>query len=96
MKKFFVMATVLLCMFTVTTAFAAKQSVDEQRRQIDSLSDKKLARLYEKYPNAQRIIEEDCYAYATLSNTGIKLVIFGDAHGRGICCARRLGLSNDD
>lgn len=91
MKKFFVMATVLLCMFTVTTAFAAKQSADEQRRQIDSLSDKTLAQLYAKYPKAQRIIENECYAWATLSNTGIKLGIFGDAHGRGIAYNNQTG-----
>ena len=90
MRKLFVMATVLLCMLTVTTVFAAKQSVDEQRRQIDSLSDKTLAKLYAKYPHAERVIGE-CYAYATLSNTGIKLGIFGDAHGRGIAYNNQTG-----
>lgn len=85
MKKFFMLATVLLCMFTVTTAFAdSKDSVVEQRRQINKLHDKTLAKLYEKYPKAQRIIENECYAYATLSSTSIKLGIFGSSHGRGL------------
>lgn len=84
MKKFFVMAAVLLFMFTVATAFAAKQSADEQRRQIDALSDKTLAQLYSKYPKAQRIIENECYAYATLSNSGVKVLFVGSSHGRGI------------
>lgn len=85
MKRLFTLATVLLCMFTVTTAFASsKDSVAEQRRQIDELHDKTLAKLYAKYPHARRIIENECYAYATLSSTSIKLGIFGDAHGRGL------------
>ena len=80
MKKFFAMLTVLLCMVTASTVFAA--SVAEQRAQIDELHEKTLQKLYAKYPHAQRVINE-CYAYATLSNTGIKIGLFGEAHGRG-------------
>lgn len=90
MKKFFVMATVLLCMFTVTTAFAASGSVAEQRKQIEELHDKTLEKLYEKYPHAQRVISE-CYAYATLSNTGIKFGILGSSHGRGLAVNNQTG-----
>ena len=81
MKKFFAALTVLLCLLTATTVFA--KSADEQRTEINALHDKALKNLYEKFPNAERVINE-CYAYATLSNTGIKLGIFGDAHGRGM------------
>lgn len=91
MKKFFILATVLLCMFTVSTAFAAKGSVAEQRKQIDELNVKTLNRLYEKYPHAQNIIENECYAWATLSNTSTKLGIFGDAHGRGLAYNNQTG-----
>lgn len=80
MKRFFTLATLLLFMMT-TTAFAA--SIAEQRAQINKLHDKTLAKLYAKYPHARRVISE-CYAYATLSSTGIKLGLFGDAHGRGV------------
>ncbi len=91
MKKFLVMLTVLMCMFTMTTVFAAnKATVMEQRQQIDELSAKTLEKLYEKYPDAERVIKE-CYAYATLSNTGIKLGIFGDAHGRGVAINNKTG-----
>lgn len=75
-------------MFTATTVFAATAA--EKRAQINALHDKTLANLYEKYPHAQRVINE-CYAYATLSNTGIKLGIFGDAHGRGIAINNQTG-----
>jgi len=81
MKKIFVALTVLLCLLTATTALA--KSADEQRAEINALHDKTLKNLYEKFPHASRVINE-CYAYATLSNTGIKLGIFGDAHGRGV------------
>ena len=88
MKKFFVALTVLLCLLTATTALA--KSADEQRAEINALHDKTLKNLYGKFPKAERVIN-DCYAYATLSNTGMKLGIFGDAHGRGIAINRTTG-----
>ena len=88
MKKFFVALTVLLCLLTATTVFA--KSADEQRSEINALHDKALKNLYEKFPNAERVIP-NCYAYATLSNTGIKLGIFGDAHGRGVAINNTTG-----
>ena len=88
MKKFFVALTVLLCLLTATTAFA--KSTDEQRAEINALHDRTLKNLYEKFPHANRVIN-DCYAYATLSNTGMKLGIFGDAHGRGVAINRTTG-----
>ena len=53
----------------------------EQRRQIDELSAKALNKLYEKYPHAQRVIN-NCYAWATLSNFGVKVLFVGSSHGR--------------
>ena len=88
MKKIFVALTVLLCLLTATTALA--KSADEQRAEINALHDRALKNLYEKFPNANRVIN-NCYAYATLSNTGIKLGIFGDAHGRGVAINRTTG-----
>ena len=89
MKKFFAALTVLLCLLTVSTALAAK-SADEQRTEINALHDKALKNLYAKFPKAERVIN-DCYAYATLSNTGIKLGIFGDADGRGMAINKNTG-----
>ena len=88
MKKFFAALTVLLCLVTASTVFAATAA--EKRAQINQLHDKALANLYAKYPHAQRVIN-NCYAYATLSNTGIKLGIFGDAHGRGVAINNQTG-----
>lgn len=86
MKKFF--ATLLLCLFVTTSAFAA--SADEERRQVDELSQKTLAKLYERYPGARYVIQ-NCYAWATLSNSGVKVLFIGSAHGRGVAVNNALG-----
>ncbi|MBR3747303.1 MAG: hypothetical protein IKN27_10140, partial [Selenomonadaceae bacterium] len=61
-----------------------------ERRQIDELSNKTLAKLYERYPNARYVIQK-CYAWATLSNTGVKVLFIGSAHGRGVAVNNSLG-----
>jgi len=89
MKKFFA-AVMLTLLLTLTTSAADAATAAEKRQQIDELSAKALAKLYEKYPHAQRVINET-YAWATLSNTGIKLGLFGDAHGRGVAVNNQTG-----
>ena len=98
------MTALALCLMT-TAVFAAgadksakeqekiakeQAKIVKQREEIDELSAKALARLYEKVPSAERVIE-NCYAYATLSNTGVKLGLFGDAHGRGLAVNNETG-----
>ncbi|MBR4151646.1 MAG: hypothetical protein IKT98_01655 [Selenomonadaceae bacterium] len=91
MKRFLTLATVFLCMLMMTTAFASrKDSASEQRWQVDQLSAKTLEKLYEKYPDAERIIK-GCYAYATLSNSGVKVLFLGSSHGRGIAVNNQTG-----
>lgn len=80
MKKISVLVAVFLALMASTVFAASSPAV--QRAEIDRLHDKTLARLYEKYPEAERVIDE-CYAYATLSNSGVKVLLFGSAHGRG-------------
>ncbi|SDG25621.1 Las17-binding protein actin regulator [Selenomonas sp. WCT3] len=92
MKKsaIWLMVMMLLCLMTGTVwAADADKTAKEQvkitkaRAEIDELSTKALANLYAKIPTAEKVIH-DCYAYATLSNTGMKLGWLGDAHGRGV------------
>ena len=90
MKKFFAVLTVLMCLFTATVS-AASNSVAEQRRQVDELSQKTLEKLYAKYPHARRIIESKCYAWATLSNSGVKVLFIGSSHGRGVAVNNQTG-----
>ena len=83
MKKFLsVLLTVLL--LTAATALAkSDESAAQQRAEIRNMSAQTLERLYEKYPAARRVIK-NCYAYATLSNSGVKVIFFGNARGRGV------------
>ena len=90
MRKIMALMTVLFCLLTVTTGFAASNSVAEQRRQVDELSYRTLQKLYAKYPHAQRVINE-CYAWATLSNSGVKILFVGSSHGRGLAYNNQTG-----
>ena len=84
MKKIFALATLLICLFAASVLAEARgNSPAEQRWQIDQLSAGTLERLYEKYPHARRVID-NCYAYATLSNSGVKILLIGSGHGRGV------------
>jgi len=84
MKKIFALATLLVCLFAASAfAEARGNSPAEQRWQIDQLSAGTLNKLYEKYPHARRVID-NCYAYATLSNSGVKILLIGSSHGRGV------------
>ena len=86
------MAALMLCLMTATALAADADKIAKERAEIEELTDKALANLYEKVPSAERVIE-NCYAYATLSNTGMKLGIFGDAHGRGLAVNNETGES---
>ncbi len=84
------MTALLLCLLTTAALAADADKVVKERAKIEELSVKALDNLYEKVPSAERVIE-NCYAYATLSNTGMKLGIFGDAHGRGLAVNNETG-----
>ena len=81
MKKIFTALMMVMILFTTSTALA--ESPAQQRREIDELSRKTLNLLYEKYPHAERVIN-NCYAWATLSNSGVKVLFVGSSHGRGV------------
>ncbi|MBR2214402.1 MAG: lipid-binding SYLF domain-containing protein [Selenomonadaceae bacterium] len=67
-----------------------KAKIIKERAKIGELHDKALENLYAKIPSSQQVIK-DAYAYATLSNTGTKLGIIGDAHGRGLAVNKTTG-----
>ena len=85
------LAAFLVFLMTVTSFAAASQAkIDKQRGEIDMLSTQALNNLYEKIPSSKKVIK-NCYAYATLSNTGMKLGLLGDAHGRGLAVNNATG-----
>lgn len=83
MKKILTAVTVVLCLIAMTTTTTFAKSAEQQRKEIDELSYKTLQKLYEKYPHANRVINS-CYAWATLSNSGVKVLFVGSSHGRGV------------
>lgn len=90
-KMITLLVSALVLCLTISTAFAAdadkaakeQAKIEKEKTEINQLSAKALINLYEKVPAAKRIVPSS-YAYATLSNTGMKLGIIGDAHGRGL------------
>ncbi|ORT99364.1 putative lipoprotein [Anaerovibrio sp. JC8] len=84
------LSVLMLCLMTSTVLAADVNKVMKERGEINDLSTKALTNLYEEVPSAQRVIQ-NCYAYATLSNTGMKLGIFGSSHGRGVAVNNETG-----
>ena len=78
-----------LCM-TLFTTMAAAKSCDEQREELRQKTVDTLEELYEKVPSAQYAIE-NCYGYAVLNNTGVKILVLGSAHGRGMAINNETG-----
>ena len=62
----------------MVSAFA--KSLDEEREELREKNDWTLAKLYEKILSAQYAAENSC-GYAILNNTGVKVLLFGSAHG---------------
>ena len=90
MKKF-LSIVMLLMMLLASTAWAkSDETAAQQRAEIRNMSAQTLERLYEKQPNARRVIK-NCYAYATLSNSGVKVLFVGNARGRGLAINNQTG-----
>ena len=90
MKK--LLSTVMLLMMLMASTAWAKsdETAAQQRAEIRNMSAQTLERLYEKQPNARRVIK-NCYAYATLSNSGVKVLFVGNARGRGLAINNQTG-----
>ena len=90
MKK--LLSTVMLLMMLLASTAWAKsdETAAQQRAEIRNMSAQTLERLYEKQPNARRVIK-NCYAYATLSNSGVKVLFVGNARGRGLAINNQTG-----
>ena len=87
LTKIFLMTLILCLTFSVSVSAA---SIQEQREQIDKLSADALERVYQKHSSARRVIKNS-YAYATISSSGVKVLLLGSDHGRGIAVNNRTG-----
>lgn len=83
----------LACLFATmatVSAKSSKESIEEQRTEIREMSQSTLSKLYKEHPNAKRVIE-NCYGYATFSNTGVKILLVSTGHGRGLAINNETG-----
>ena len=80
--------TFALLLLGAASVFAA--SLDEQREEIREKNAQVLESLYEEIPSAQSAVENN-YGYAILHNTGVKVLLFGSAHGRGLAVNNETG-----
>ena len=86
-----VMALLLASVLLIGTALTAEAASREQERQeLRTKNATILQKLYQENPGAQSVVENS-YGYAVLHNTGIKVGIFGSAHGRGIAVNHQTG-----
>lgn len=78
----------ILLLATTATAFAA--TVQEQREETRHKVAETLNKLYERKPSARTALK-NAEGYAVFVNTGIKLGILGDSHGRGLAYNNKTG-----
>ena len=80
-KILIVLLVGIMLLATTATAFAA--TVEEQRQETRNKVAETLNKLYERKPSARTALK-NAEGYAVFVNTGIKLGILGDSHGRGL------------
>ena len=85
--RLLLLTALLMTLFTMT---AAAKSCDEQREELRQKTEETLEELYEKVPSARYVIENS-YGYAVLNNTGVKILVLGSAHGRGMAINNETG-----
>lgn len=85
-----ILLSALMLMVSSTALAKSDETIEQQRNEVRQLSAATLERLYQKYPNAERVINE-CYAYATMSNSGVKVLFLGSARGRGLAINNETG-----
>ena len=89
-KNFFQLILFALVLMTASTAFAAKETPDQLRAKLNNMSEQVLTRVYQKYPSAERVMQ-NVYAYCTISASSVKWGFWGDDHGRGVAVNRHTG-----
>ncbi len=81
------MSSLLLLLFLSGSGFC---SAEEERNEIQKMSQDTLTRLYEVHPSAQGAVESG-YGYAVFDNFGMKLMVVGGGKGRGLAINNKTG-----
>jgi lipid-binding SYLF domain-containing protein len=72
----------MVCMLAVM-AYAADPKIEKKQKDIRSMADDTLQRLYKADPQAKSAVK-DAAGYAVFSNLGIKILVAGSGNGKGI------------
>ncbi|SMD12606.1 YSC84-related protein [Sporomusa malonica] len=85
MRKIIIFRACIMLMLFVTcvTSIVNAASIGEKRQSIRDMANETLDRLYNVNPGARNAIENSA-GYAVFSNHGIKLLVLGSGHGKGI------------
>ena len=85
MKKFSLrlILTALVVMVATSAVTFAKETPDQERAKLDQMSVAVLDRMFDKYPNTYRAVQ-DAYGYCTISSSSVKLGLWGSDRGRGV------------
>lgn len=81
---------VLCLLLTCTVTIASAASVTEKRQSIRTMAGETLERLYQVQPGARQAIE-NAAGYAAFSNHGVKILLFGSGHGKGMAVNNNSG-----
>lgn len=76
-------AVICIGMYGCATAPTTQSQVDEQRAEIQAMANQTLDQLYQQYPGAQSNVQ-NAAGYAVFSDTGLKIMFGGGAHGKGV------------
>ena len=80
----------LILVMTCVTAIVSAASIEQKRQSIRDMANETLERLYQEHPAAKEAIENGA-GYAVFSNHGVKILLFGSGHGKGVAINKNSG-----
>ncbi|MGV8118342.1 MAG: YSC84-related protein [Candidatus Xenobiia bacterium LiM19] len=92
MRNVFILVLSIFVLFQITTAPAlgSKKSAEEKRQGLLKRNEQILAALYKLQPDAKNAIK-NAYGYATFSDFGLKILVFGGGSGHGVAIVNSTG-----
>jgi len=92
MRNVFILVLSIFVLFQITTtpALGSKKSAEEKRQGLLKRNEQILAALYKLQPDAKNAIK-NAYGYATFSDFGMKILVFGGGSGQGVAIVNSTG-----
>ncbi|MFD2165236.1 YSC84-related protein [Thalassotalea euphylliae] len=84
------MKKVIACLFSLLLPFTVLADAAEDRKEINEMRDKTLAKLYQEQPSVKKKVAKSA-GYATFSNIGVNVVFFSAGGGSGVVRNNKTG-----